>query len=189
VAEPKTGEAFLRHEFDEAIAIQAALVEATGTLIACHPDELSRSVLQAAAPHDASVLATLQQLGEQHGATGIQEEVAGSIVELLAATSSSAASAPSEAYEAHAVILSAKRKQADAAGAMRRIARDQGDVALHGIALAMEQRQKVDAAQLADALAGFAVTLASRPAGGETAAGSRGPGTRQRRRATTGSRA
>jgi hypothetical protein len=83
--------------------------------------------------------------------------------ELMDETLASAGEAESEAYEAHAVLLSLKRKQQDSGAAMIRIARDRKDAELRDAATEFERAQREGAKALADALAAFAVRIAATP--------------------------
>ena len=161
VAEAKVGEAFIKHEFDEAIAIQTTIVEAEKVLARSHPDADSRAAIKDCSRDDQAFLKQLRQLGKGHGATGEKEEVAQSMTDLMEETLSSAEEAESEAYEAHAVLLSLKRKQQDSGAAMLKIARELGDTELRDAALAFERGQREGATALAAALAAFAVTIAT----------------------------
>ena len=68
-------------------------------------------------------LKQLQQLCRPYRATGKEEDVVAAMKELMTETASSAGKAESETYEAHAVLLTLKRKQQDSAGATLKIAR------------------------------------------------------------------
>lgn len=71
-----------------------------------------------------------------------------------------AGEAPSEAYEAHAVLLNAKRKQQDSADGMLRIARARKDTDVRDAATEFGRAQKAACKALGDALADFAVVIA-----------------------------
>jgi hypothetical protein len=161
MAESKVGEEFVTHEFDEAIAVQRGIVEAEEKLAKDHPHAESRTAIAAMLKEDKSFLQELERLGKEKGATGKVEDVAEGITELLETMVESAAEAPSEAYEAHAVLLNAKRKQQDSAGGMLRIARAMKDTKARDAAQAFEKGQKTSADQLADLLAEFAVVIAT----------------------------
>lgn len=77
-------------------------------------------------------------------------------------TAGSAGEAPSEAYEAQAVLINLKRKQQDSAAAVVKIARELGDTELRDAALAMGKATKASAQTLADDLAAFAVEIATK---------------------------
>ncbi len=161
MAESKIGDEFITHEFDEAIAVQRAIVDAETALAKSHPHAESRAAIAAIAKDDKAFLKELERLGKEKGATGEVEDVAEGINELLASMVEKAGEAPSEAYEAHAVLLNAKRKQQDSAGGMLRIARALKDTEARDAAQAFEKGQKTSSDQLADLLADFAVVIAT----------------------------
>ena len=121
MADSKSGDEFVTHEFDEAIAVQRGIVDAETKLAKSHPHAESKAAIAACLTDDKAFLKQLEQLGKSKGATGKVEDVAEGIVDLLDAMVESAGEAPSEAYEAHAVLLNAKRKQQDSAGGMLKI--------------------------------------------------------------------
>jgi len=161
MAGSKSGEAFVTHEFDESIAIQRGIVAAETSLARNHPHPESKAAIEACLKDDKAFLQQLEQLGKPMGATGKVEDVAEGIVELLDSMVESAAEAPSEAYEAHAVLLNAKRKQQDSAGGMLKIARALKDTEARDAARAFQKAQKPGSDQLASLLADFAVVIAT----------------------------
>jgi hypothetical protein len=161
MAEAKVGDEFITHEFDEAIAIHRQIVEAERALASTHPVTPVKRAIKGYLRDDERFLKELETLGAEKGATGKVEEVAGSMTELMRTTLASAPEAESEAYEAHAVLLSLKRKQQDSGLAMIRIARDRRDRALREAATRFERGQRLSAKQLGDSLADFAVRIAS----------------------------
>ncbi len=161
MAESKSGEAFVTHEFDESIAVQRGIVAAETALAKSHPHAESKAAIAACLKDDKTFLKQLEELGKPRGATGKVEDVAEGIVELLDSMVESAGEAPSEAYEAHAVLLNAKRKQQDSAGGMLKIARALKDIEARDAALAFQKAQKTSSDQLADLLADFAVVIAT----------------------------
>jgi hypothetical protein len=161
VAEAKVGDEFITHEFDEAIAIHRGIVEAERALAATHPVPEVKRALKTYLKEDERFLSELERLGADKGATGKVEEVAGSMTELMGTTLKSAPEAESEAYEAHAVLLSLKRKQQDSGLAMIRIARDRKDSQLRDAATRFERGQRLSAKALGDSLADFARRIAS----------------------------
>jgi hypothetical protein len=175
MAESKVGDEFVTHEFDEAIAIQRAIVEAETALAKSHPHAESKQAIAAMLKEDRSFLTELERLGKEKGATGKVEDVAEGVNELLESAVEKAGEAPSEAYEAHAVLLNAKRKQQDSAGGMLRIARARKDTAARDAAQAFEKGQKTSSDQLAGLLADFAVVIATT---GTDAGASRGRASR-----------
>jgi hypothetical protein len=160
MAEAKFGDAFITHEFDEAIAIQRAIVDAGQKLAKLHPHRPSRTAIAAATREDERYLRTFERLGKPKGATGKVEDVAKGIKELLSSSVDKAGDAPSEAYEAHAVLLNAKRKQQDSADGMLRIARARKDTEVRDAATEFGRAQKAACKTLGSALADFAVVIA-----------------------------
>jgi len=162
MGEAKIGEEFITHEFDEAIAIQRSIVAAEKMLSTKHPMATAKRTVKDALMEDQDFLTQLETLGKAHGATGELEDVAESMTELMSTTLHSATreKADSEFYEAHAVLVSLKRKQMDSAGGMLAIARDQDDDELRKAASAMQRAQKASSNQLADELAVYAVSIA-----------------------------
>jgi hypothetical protein len=161
MGEAKVGEAFVQHEFDEAIAIHRVIVEAEEQLSKTHPIPEARRAIKAELAKDQRFLRQLEKLGKQHGASGKVEDVAGSMKQLMQDTGEKATDAPSEAYEAHAVLVSLKRKQQDSAAAMLKIARALKDTDMRDAARSFSRETKAGAQELADQLAAFAVTIAA----------------------------
>lgn len=161
MSEAKTGEAFITHEFDEAIAIQQAIVTAETSLSEDHPRASTKRIISAALKDDQRFLKELKRLGKQHDATGKVEGVAEALKSLMEETTESATEAESEAYEAHAVLVNLKRKQQDSGPAMVRIARETGDDELLKSATEFTNATKVSADELAGELAAFAVEIAT----------------------------
>ncbi|HET7829347.1 MAG TPA: hypothetical protein VFL03_07300 [Candidatus Limnocylindrales bacterium] len=170
MAEAKTGEAFIQHEFDEAIVVQRAIVEAERTLAEAHPLPDAQKAIGKLMKTDEKCLKQLTELGERFGATGKVEEVAGALQELSNTVTETAEEAPSEAYEAHAVLLNMLRKQQDSAGAMAKIAQEMGDREVKEAATEMQKASKAGAEELSGFLAQLAVQIAT---GKEPAAASR----------------
>lgn len=161
MAEAKVGPEFIKHELDEAIAIQRTIVEAEQRLGQVHPEAESKRFIEQCRKEDEKFLQQLEQLGQQHGATGEVEEVAGSMQELMQTTLETAEQAESEAYEAHAVLLNLKRKQQDSASAMVKIARELKDTEMRDAAVEFEKATKTSANELAGQLATLAVRIAT----------------------------
>ena len=161
MGEAKVGAAFITHEFDESIAIHRAIVEAEEQLSKSHPAPDAKRAIKAELAKDQKFLRQLEKLGAKHGASGKVEEVAGSMKQLMEETTEHATEAPSEAYEAHAVLLSLKRKQQDSAAAMLKIARALKDTEMRDAASEFGKATKAGAQELADLLATFAVTIAT----------------------------
>ena len=162
MSEAKFGEEFITHEFDEAIAIHRAIVDAEQQLSATHPRSEAKRSIKTALADDRKFLKQLETLGRRHGASGKVEDVAESMNELMRQTVEKAASADSEAYEAHAVLVSLKRKQQDSGKAMLKIARARKDTELRDAAQEFTKATKASAQALADELADFAVSIAQR---------------------------
>jgi hypothetical protein len=162
MGEAKVGNEFIKHEFDEAIAIQQCIVEAEAQLSSSHPQASAKSAIEAILKDDEKFLEQLQKLGEPYGATGEIEDVAGGLKGLMETTLASATEegADSSYYEAHAVLVNLKRKQMDSAGGMLKIARDQDETELRDAANEFGAAQKASAQTLADELADYAVVIA-----------------------------
>ena len=165
----KYGQEFIKHEFDEAIAVQQAIVEGERQLSDIHPDQQSKRAIKSTLQKDERFLQQLQKLGQPYGASGEVEEVAGGLKQLLEETVQSAGEAESEAYEAHAVLINLKRKQQDSAAAMVKIAREMNETDLRDSAKEFHKAQKESAQELADALADFAVVIATKEGNGRQA--------------------
>ena len=156
-----SGTEFIKHEFDEAIAIQTSIVDAGTALSTSHPVTAVQRQLTTDLKTDKRHLDQLQKFGTPYGATGKREEVAEALGTLADETSQKAGSDESEAYEAHAVLLNLKRKQQDSADAVIKIARDRRETDLRDAAMAMKKEVKSSADALAKSLADFAVRIAS----------------------------
>jgi hypothetical protein len=165
VGESKQGEEFIKHEMDEAIAVQSAIVEAERQLGAGHPFPAAKTAIKGAMREDERLLRELQTLGKPFGATGMAEEVAGALQALMQQTAGSATEAPSEAYEAHAVLINLKRKQQDSGSAMAKLGRARKDATMRDAGVAFERAQRTSATALAKELAAFAVVIAQQPTG------------------------
>jgi hypothetical protein len=163
MGEAKVGEEFITHEFDEAIAIQQAIVDAETTLSTKHPLSSAKTAIKASLADDKTFLTQLKTLGKAHDATGKVEDVAGGLKELMEETLQSATKegADSDFYEAHAVLLNLKRKQMDSAGGMLAIARDMDDKKLRDASAAFQKAQKASCESLTSELATYAVKIAS----------------------------
>lgn len=155
------GTEFIKHEFDEAIAIQQSIVESGKRLSSSHPMPEAQKLITSDLRVDEKHLAKLEKLGKPYGASGKREEVAEALGSLADETSQKAGTEESEAYEAHAVLLNLKRKQQDSADAMVKIARDRKETELRDAAMAMKKEIKASADGLAKSLAEFAVRIAS----------------------------
>jgi len=161
MGEAKVGPEFIKHELDEAIAIQRTIINAEEQLSGSHPEAESKRAIERFLKQDQKFLEKLEQLGQEHGATGEIEEVAGGMQELMQTTLQTAQEAPSEAYEAHAVLLNLKRKQQDSAAAMLKIAREMKNTEMRDAAAEFEKGTKESANELADQLAALAVKIAT----------------------------
>jgi hypothetical protein len=164
-----TGQDFIRHEFDEAIAVQQAIVRGAGELAAVHPLPDGQKQLKTVASESARWLKRLEKRGQQFGASGKKEEVAGAIDQLAATTMEHAREGePSEVYEAQAVVLNAIRKQQDSAGSIVKIARSMKDREMATEAREMQKACKSSADDLAKNLTELAVVIATDGTGGRT---------------------
>ncbi len=163
MGEAKVGDEFVTHEFDEAIAIQRSIVEAESSLAKKHPVATAKREIENALVDDKRFLDQLESMGKPHGATGKIEDVAQGLTELMTGTLETATTdgGDSEFYEAHAVLVSLKRKQADSAGGMVAIARDQDDDELRKASQVMQRAQTASSNVLTDELAMYAVKIAS----------------------------
>jgi hypothetical protein len=169
MGEAKIGPEFIKHELDEAIAVQRTIVQAEEQLSTSHPQDEAKRLIERSLKQDQKFLKELETLGQQHGATGEVEEVAGGLQELMQTTLSSAGEAESEAYEAHAVLLNLKRKQQDSASAMVKIAREMKDTEMRDAATEFQKATKESANELADQLAALAVQIATAGGNGRSA--------------------
>ncbi len=156
-----SGTEFIKHEFDEAIAIQQSIVAAGKKLSTSHPVAAVKRQIKTAVTVDERHLTQLQKFGRPFGASGKREEVAEALGSLADETSANAGSEESEAYEAHAVLLNLKRKQQDSADAMIKIARERKETDLRDAATKMKKEIKASADDLGKSLADFAVRIAS----------------------------
>ena len=156
-----SGTEFIKHEFDEAIAIQQSIVASAKALSTSHPFAEAKKQIKADLKRDQAHLTTLEKFGRPFGASGKREEVAEALGSLADETAQKAGSEKSEAYEAHAVLLNLKRKQQDSADAMIKIARDRKETDLRDAATDMKKEIKASADQLAKSLANFAVQIAA----------------------------
>ena len=155
------GTEFIKHEFDEAIAFQETVVETADVLSRKHPVADAKKLLKSQLATDKRHLATLKKFGKPFGASGKREEVVEAMATLAEETRAKAQEEESEAYEAHAVLLTLKRKQQDSADAIVKIARDRQETDLRDAATEMKKEIKAGADELAKSLADFAVRIAS----------------------------
>lgn len=172
--EAKEGTDFIRHELDEAIAIQQSIVACGEKLAQEYPLEDARAQLQQMLKQDQEHLRKLEQLGKPFGAKGEREEVAQAFETLGSEVSQTAIGGPdSEKYELHAVVLNMKRKQQDSATAMTKIARKMGDKQLQEAFTTMQKEIKASAEELSKSLSTLATEIAMRgqqmPRGGASA--------------------
>ena len=113
MGEARSGEEFIKHEFDESISIHEAIVDAETVLARTHPVPEARAAIAACLKVDQMFLDDLRRLGRAHGATGEVEDAAQGLIDLLESTVKQVDDNESDAYEAHAALLHAKRKQQD----------------------------------------------------------------------------
>jgi hypothetical protein len=156
------GQQFITHEFDEAIAIQEAIVAAGEQLAKSHPFPEAKELLKRGLKEDQKHLRELKQFGRKFGATGKREEIAEAMESLALETARKAGTEESEAYEATAVLINLKRKQQDSAGSIVKIARQSKNAELRDAASAMQKATKKSADGLAKSLTNFAVQIAGR---------------------------
>lgn len=159
----KTGQAFVTHEFDEAIAIQEVIVDAESKLSTTHPLSTAKTAIRASLTEDRKFLRQLQTLGKRHDATGKVEDVAGGLKQLMEETLETAfkEGADSDYYEAHAVLLNLKRKQMDSAGGMLKIARATRETELRDAAREFGRAQKASCQVLTAELGLYAAQIAT----------------------------
>ncbi len=164
MGEAKWGEEFITHEYDEAISIHQAIVDAEAKLAKSHPIASARDAIKTSLGDDRDWLAQLKRLGKPHGATGKREDVSKGLCELLEETVQHATEegTQSEFYEAHAVLLTLKRKQMDSATAMRRIATATKDEALKKAATEFGRGQRSASQDLCRELAKMARGIATK---------------------------
>ena len=160
------GKEFIKHEYDEGIAIQEAIVAAAGELGDAHPVPGAKELITEQLTTDRRHLEELRALGAPHGAKGKREDVARGMGTLMTKTLGKATTTEAEesdAYEAHAVLLSLKRKQLDSAGGMLKTATERGDDKAAAAGHRTPQRElKTATEQLSESLGEFAVRIASR---------------------------
>jgi hypothetical protein len=163
MAETVVGEDFVKHELNEAIAIQAAIIEAERELSKAHPIKETQDAIRGVMREDERLLKDLRDLGKPFGATGEVEEIAAELSGLLQETVKKATGgSESDAYEAHAVLLTAKRKQQDAAGSILKMGRAMKRNELRDAAAVMQKIQKDSSEELAKRLTDLAVQIATR---------------------------
>ncbi|MDQ2673372.1 MAG: hypothetical protein M3Y40_01830 [Chloroflexota bacterium] len=155
-----SGTEFIKHEFDEAIAIQQSIIESGKALSTSHPVPAVKRQLTSDLKVDQRHLQQLQKFGKPYGAAGKREEVAQALGSLADETAQKAGTEESEAYEAHAVLLNLKRKQQDSADAVIKIARERKETDLRDAATKMRKEIKASADALGKSLADFAVRIA-----------------------------
>jgi hypothetical protein len=160
------GTAFITHEYDEGIAIQEAVVAAAAELAEKHSQRDARQAIKSALAVDRRQLEELRALGKPHGAKGKQEDVARGMASLMDKTLRKAVAKErddSDIYEAHAVLLSLKRKQLDSAGGMSKTASERGDRKAAAAHRRHLRELKAATKELSDSLAAFAVVIATEP--------------------------
>ena len=159
----KEGRAFITHEFDEAIAVQEAIVEAGRQLSDVHPLPDSKRSLKQSVRQDERLLKALQKLGQKYGATGKREEIAAAMEQLAKETAQSAKGGEeAEVYEATAVLVSLKRKQQDAAASIQKIARKLRDTEMRDQAGEFRKAMKQSSDDLVKQLGELAVLIATK---------------------------
>lgn len=160
MAEQRQGQSFVKHEFEEAITIQQAIVEGERELSQSAGLPEAQEQIKAALPKDEECLKRLQQFGQQFGVDGAKDPISSAMEQLMQESGQSASKGPeSEKYEAQAVLLTLKRKQTDAAGAIAEIAKQMGNPELKAAAIEIQKAMKSSADDLASSLAKLAVTI------------------------------
>jgi hypothetical protein len=161
------GRDFIKHEFDEAIEIQRAIVESGKELAAAHPVPAARTALKELGPIAEQQLETLESFGALFNARGKKEDVVKGMQNLMTKVLTKAVEKgqeeESEAYEAHAVLLSLHRKQQDSAPAVIKIAEELGDTQM--ATAGRKTKRELDAAttHLGELLSDYAVRIATQP--------------------------
>jgi hypothetical protein len=158
------GTAFVKHEFDEAISIQKTVVEAARALSEAHPVPGARTAIKEMLPIGEEHLQTLQSFGALFDSRGKQEDVARGMSSLMQKTLAKAqegGAEESEAYEAHAVLLSLARKQQDSTASLILLAEKVDDRTLATAARKLQRELNASTKQLNELLADFAVRIAA----------------------------
>lgn len=156
-----SGQEFIKHEMNEAISFQQAIVEAETKLGANHPDPESKKLIGKLRKDDEKQLDRLMKAGKPMGATGKQEEVVEAMSKLMKQTAAKAGTEKSEAYEAQAVLVTLKRKQQDAGTAMIKLGQKMKNAGLKELGTDLHRASKASAEELGKNLAGLAVEIAS----------------------------
>ena len=161
------GRSFIKHEFDEAIEIQRNIVESGKELAEAHPVPAARTALKELGPIAEQHLETLESFGALFNARGKKEDVVkgmeGLMKKVLTKAKEKGREEESEAYEAHAVLLSLHRKQQDSAPAVIKIAEEMGDKKLATAGRKMKRELDSATKQLSELLSDFAVRIATQP--------------------------
>jgi hypothetical protein len=160
----REGQSFIKHEFDEAIVIQQAIVQAERDLSKEHPLPAAKEAMGAMLRRDEEQLRKLESVGKRFGAQGKEkDDVSTGMDELVQKTAQTAKGGPdSEKYELHAVLLTLKRKQQDASDAIVQVAREMGDEEMKQAAMEMHKETQASADELSKLLGKLAVDLAQR---------------------------
>ena len=161
------GRPFIKHEFDEAIEIQRNIVESGKELASVHPVPAARTALKELGPVAEQHLETLESFGALFNARGKKEDVVkgmeGLMKKVLTKAKEKGKEEESEAYEAHAVLLSLHRKQQDSAPAVVKIAEELGDKKMAAAGRKMKRELDSATKQLSEVLSDFAVRIATQP--------------------------
>src|SRR4026208_898570 len=101
MGEAKAGQEFIKHELDEAIAIQQCIVEAEETLASRHPMRSAKTAIKSSLADDRGFLEQPAARGKPRDARGGVEDVAGGLKELMDSTleTATAEGADSDYYE------------------------------------------------------------------------------------------
>ena len=158
------GKEFITHEMDEGISVHQAIIAAEEKLADVHPLPEVQQALKRMLEVDTRQLETLKELGKPFGTKGTLEDVSRALSDLMKETARKAAlkkAEPSDAYEAHAVLLNLKRKQQDSAAAIAQIADHIREPEIATSARHMNKTMAADSESLAASLAKLAVQLAT----------------------------
>ncbi|MGI8423563.1 MAG: hypothetical protein ACR2NO_05550 [Chloroflexota bacterium] len=161
------GEEFIKHEYDEGISIQKTIVAAAEKLAERHSRPDGRRVIKSQLTVDRKQLEDLETLGALHKARGKKEDVAKGMDTLMTKVLTKGTAKDredSDVYEAHAVLLSLKRKQLDSSGGMLKTSTAMGDNKAAAIHRRHHRELTSATRELSESLAEFAVVIAEQPA-------------------------
>jgi transcriptional regulator of heat shock response len=156
-----SGQEFITHELDEAIAFQQSIVDAEKKLGGSHPDDEAKQLIGKLRRDDEKLLERLTKVGKPLGASGKREEVVEGMASLMEQTAEKAGEELSEAYEAQAVLVTLKRKQQDSGSALVKIGQRTDNDDLKELGDEVHKASRASAEELAKNLAGLAVKIAT----------------------------